>query len=410
MPVMKSPPALRPALMFLFTASAAVIVTNLFASQPLVSLIASGFGPGVAGLVSTLTMLGYAAGLLLLVPLTDLVDNRRLVVWTLLADVAALALAALAGSPALFLVAAFGVGVASTAIQMLVPIAAFLSPEATRGRVVGNIMSGLMLGILLSRPAASLIAGGLGWRAVYAATTAPILAVAVILARYLPRRVPARGPRYRALIASMWTLLVQEPTLRRRALSAALCMACFSVFWTLVALVLAAPPFDLSPHGMALFGLAGAGGAIIAPIAGRLGDRGLTRPATAVAHMCLLAVWGLAAVAGSGRVAWGLAGLVASGLLLDMAAIADQALGRRAINMIRPEASGRMNGLFTGIFFLGGAVGSSLAGAAWVWNGWSAVCAVGAAFALVALAMDVADYVDGRRKWERVLPPGPIMR
>src|SRR5262249_54041469 len=192
---------------------------------------------------------------------------------------------------------------------------------------------------------------------------------------YLPRRVPARGPRYRALIASMWTLLVQEPTLRRRALSAALCMACFSVFWTLVALVLAGPPFELSPHGMALFGLAGAGRAIIAPIAGRPGDRGLTRPATAVAHMCLLAVWGLAAVAGSGRVAWGLAGLVASGLFLDMAAIADQALGRRAINMIRPEASGRMNGLFTGIFFLGGAVGSSPAGGG---RGWRRGGALGA--------------------------------
>ena len=403
MPVTKSPPALGPALTFLFIASTGVIVTNLFASQPLVPLIAPalGLGEGVAGLVPTLTMLGYAAGLLLLVPLTDLIENRKLIVWTLVADVAALSAAALAGSPAVFLAAAFGVGMASSAIQMLVPMAAFLSPEATRGRVVGNIMSGLMVGILLSRPAASLVAGALGWRAVYAVTTVPILAVAVVLSRLLPQRVPDTGPRYGALIASMWTLLVEEPILRRRALSAALCM---------VALVLAAPPFSLSAHGMALFGLAGAGGAIVAPIAGRLGDRGLTRQVTGVAHLGLLVVWGLAAVAGSGRVTWALAGLVAAGLLLDMAAITDQALGRRAINMIRPEARGRMNGLFTGIFFLGGAAGSLLAGAAWAWKGWTAVCAVGAGFALAALAMDVFSYEEGRRKWERVLPPGPIMR
>ncbi|HIH2934881.1 TPA: MFS transporter, partial [Burkholderia cenocepacia] len=263
-PSVAAPPALSTGMTLFFAATVGVIVMDLFAAQPLTGPISADLHlpPGLAGLVAMLPQLGYAAGLALLVPLVDLLENRRLIVATLAVCAAALALPAFTQSGTVFLLATLAAGAASSVIQMLVPMAASMAPEAQRGRAVGNVMSGLMLGILLSRPLASLIAGSAGWRAFYLLAALANAAIAVVLALRLPARTPSITAGYRALLASMGRLLADEPVLRRHALSAALAMAAFSAFWTAVGLRLAQPPFALDLHGIALFAFAGASGAI----------------------------------------------------------------------------------------------------------------------------------------------------
>ncbi|MDV2189587.1 MFS transporter, partial [Burkholderia pseudomallei] len=284
-------PALTPALTMFFSATVGVIVLNLFAAQPLTGPIAAELRlpASLTGLVAMLPQLGYAAGLVLLVPLVDLLENRRLIVTTLAVCAATLALPAVTRSGAVYLAAVFAAGAASSVIQMLVPMAASMAPDERRGRAVGNVMSGLMLGILLSRPLASLIAGAAGWRAFYGAAAAADIAIAAVLAAKLPLRAPQLSTRYAALLRSLWTLVATERVLQRRALSAALSMAAFSAFWTAIGLRLAAAPFDLGLHGIAMFAFAGATGAIVTPFAGLAGDRGRERDALRGAHVAMLA-------------------------------------------------------------------------------------------------------------------------
>lgn len=377
------------------------IALNLVAAQPLVAQIAHALGLGLAasGLVTMATLLGYAAGMLFLVPLTDLVENRRLVLRMLIVDVAALAASAWAPNATVYLLAAFTVGAATSTIQMLVPLVAALASEHERGRVVGNVMSGVMIGILLSRPLASLAAEAFGWRGVFVASALVMAALALVLRRALPVLRPAAGLHYASLVRSLWPLVRSERVLQRHALSAILAFGAFNVFWTIVALRLAQAPFQLGARGIAAFAMAGVGGSVIAPIAGRLGDRGLTRPAKLVMHLLIvgsmLLAW-MAVSAGSSSLALGLALMVAASLLLDVGTVGDQTLGRRAINMIRPEARGRLNGLFTGAFFVGGAGASALAGLAWATGGWGLTCALGAVLGIAALAVSwLAPRSDG---------------
>ncbi|MDR3374701.1 MAG: MFS transporter [Ancalomicrobiaceae bacterium] len=384
-------------LTLVFALAVGTIVLGLFASQPLVGLIGASFSldASQAGLVTTLTLLGYATGLFLLVPLTDLVENRKVIIATLAVDVVALTAIACAPTLMVFLAASFATGMATSAIQMLVPVAARLSSTARRGRVVGNVMSGLMLGILLSRPAASLVAEFVGWRWFYGALAIVVAALTIALACVVPSHRPRTTVSYGRLIGSLWFILRREPVLRRRAAYQALCMGAFGVFWTCVALRLALPPFGLDQTGIALFALSGAAGAVVAPIAGRAGDRGWTRGATLLAHGAVICAMALAEIGGaliSDRAPLvSLAVLAAAAVVLDLGVVGDQTLGRRAINLLHPEARGRINGLFTGLFFLGASVGSGLSGIAWVIAGWPGVCAIGALFGLAALIASVSE-------------------
>jgi predicted MFS family arabinose efflux permease len=386
-------------LQLLFAAAVGITVINLFATQTLIGPIAAALGldARLSGMVAMLPQLGYAAGLVLLVPLADLLENRRLIVRLLMCCALALAAATLSTSGWLFLLAIFLAGAASSAIQIMVPLAALMACEAHRGKVVGNVMSGLMLGILLSRPLASLLVDAGGWRLLYLVLAVSVTVVAITLRRTLPLRQPTAILSYPALIRSLWSLLRSQPVLRRRALTAALAMAAFSLFWTAVALLLTQQPFNMNQRHIALFALAGAAGAIVAPLAGRIGDRGWTRQATLAAHLLMIGALLLAGVAGAG---WGgfaisihpwlaLGMLVLAAIGLDAGVTTDQTLGRRAINLLQPEARGRLNGLFVGIFFIGGALGAASAALAWVAGGWSGVCLAGIAYAAAALIFAV---------------------
>jgi predicted MFS family arabinose efflux permease len=370
-----------------------VIVTNLFAPQILVGLIGPELGMTTqqAGMISTMTLLGYALGLFLLVPLADLVENRRLILRTLCCAVLASLCMALAPTPLLLLVATFILGASCAAIQMLVPLVASMTPPEHRGRVIGEVMSGLMIGILLSRPLASVIADVWNWRAFYLVSAISMAVLTGALAWHLPKLRPAPRARYRMLLASFPKLLKDEPVLCVRAWTAALVMASFTAYWSAIALRLSTAPFNLNARQIAVFALIGAAGAAATPLAGRLGDRGWARPMLVTAHMLVIGSLALCAWAGIIE-SHGMALLVLSigTILFDVAVTSDQTLGRRAINLLRPEARGRLNGLFVGLFFIGGAVGATAAAFAWTFGGWTSVCAVAGLFGLLALLTDFA--------------------
>ncbi|MEK5478720.1 MFS transporter [Paenibacillus sp. FSL R5-0407] len=373
-------------LTLLLAAACGIIVANLYYAQPLVGIISSSIGLSAnsSGLIVTLTQIGYVVGLLFIVPLGDIVDNRRLVVTSLLLTGVALAITAMSKQAAPFLAASFVIGIGSVAAQVLVPFASYLASDASRGRVVGNVMSGLLLGIMLSRPLSSLVADFLGWHAVFALSAAAIIILAIVLSKVLPARKPMTDTRYTALLGSMWHLLCTTPILRRRAAYHAFVFATFSLFWTTVPLLLSGPVFHFSQINIALFALVGVAGAIAAPIAGRLADRGWTKPATWIALATVAGSMLLPLMFRTGSIT-GIVILVVSAILLDAGVSANLVLGQRALFSLSPEIRSRLNGLFMAIFFFGGAIGSAIGGWTYATGGWSAVLWIGMAFPIAAL-------------------------
>lgn len=374
-------------LIILLAAACGIIVANLYYSQPLVGIISESIGLSAtsAGLIVTLTQLGYVIGLLFIVPLGDIVENRKLVFIALLLTGIALAITAVIKQPTPFLAASFFIGLGSVAAQVLVPFASYLASDSSRGRVIGNVMSGLLLGIMLSRPLSSLAANYFGWNSIFALSAIAVILLAFVLLKVLPERRPSTDTSYTGLIGSMWHLFKTTPILRRRAAYHALVFASFSLFWTTVPLFLADNPiFHFSQKEIALFALVGVAGAIASPIAGRLADRGWTQPATVIALATVFVSMLLPQLIHTDSNT-GIVILVISAILLDAGVSANLVLGQRTIFSLSPEFRSRLNGLFMAIFFFGGATGSAIGGLTYAKEGWSAVIWVGAAFPLIAI-------------------------
>ena len=367
---------------FLLAVACGLIVANLYYAQPLVGPISASLGlsPEAAGLIVTMAQMGYVAGLLLIVPLGDLFENRNLVLCVI--GVAAVALfgAALSTQPLPFLFAALLIGLGSVAVQILIPYAAHLAPEAARGRVVGDVTTGLMIGIMLARPASSFIASISSWHVVYVFSGTVMVVLAIVLFCALPRRTPKAQIRYGALLASMGLLFMTTPILRRRALYQAFLFGAFSLFWTTIPLLLAGPEFHMSQRGIALFALAG----VAAPIAGRLADRGWSRAATGAAMLISALAFVLTLVGEAGSTT-SLVLLVAAAILLDFGVQGNVVLGYRALFMLGAEYRSRLNGLYMATFFLAGAAGSGVGAWAFARGGWELASCVGLALPVAAL-------------------------
>jgi predicted MFS family arabinose efflux permease len=370
-----------------FAFACALIVANLYYAQPLTAVIGRSLGIDAAlvGLVVTLTQLGYGSGLIVLVSLADVAENRRLVLSALAGLTVALIAAALSTRPAMFLLAAYAIGFCSAATQILVPFAAHLAPERQRGRTVGAVMSGLLVGIMLARPVSSLFAARFGWHAIFWMSASASLCLAVFLRFVLPQRRPDHGGLgFRDVLRSLSALLREEPLLRRRAFYQAMAFAGFSLFWTAIPLVLGGPRFAMGQSGLALFALVGAGGALAAPVAGRLADLGLVRVGTRLA----LATIALCFVLTIGAVQLRSVALLALvAVLLDAGVQTNQVLSLRVIYSLRPEARGRLNALFMTIVFAFGGAASILATVLLHAGGWPAVALAGAACATLALVL-----------------------
>lgn len=385
----------RSRLVVLFAFACGAIVANLYYAQPLIGPIVASTGmlPETAGLVVTLTQIGYGLGLIFLVPLGDLVDTRRLVVTLICLVTAGLLVIATSQAAGIFLAASFFVGIACVAVQVLVPYSARLATEQEQGRVIGQVMSGLLFGILLARPIASFLAGFFGWHAIFWCSAVVMLILLVPLWRFIPAEAGHSRPvgtdgsawaRYRALMATLWPLLRSTPVLRRRAIYQAGMFGAFSLFWTAVPLLLAGPLYGFSQHGIAAFALAGASGALVTPWVGRLADRGWTRAMSAGALIIGVVSFAIAAGGLLGGAA-GVALLVLAAALLDVGVSTSLVCGQRAIYALSSASRARLNGLFMALFFVGGALGSAVAGWAWARNGWLLTLALGAIFVLLPL-------------------------
>ena len=391
------------ATILLLAASCGLIVANIYYAQPLIGPIAASLGLArqAAGLIVTMTQIGYGAGLAFLVPLGDLVENRKIVIVCVALCAMALASATLAGSPAAFLASAFAIGLGSAAVQIIVPLAAHLAPDAIRGRIVGAVMSGLMIGIMAARPVASFIASQSSWRTVFALSAGLMAALGLVLSRMLPVHEPKASMSYFKLLASMGRLAAATPILRLRAFYQSCLFAAFSLFWTTTPLLLAGPDYGLTQRGIALFALAGVSGAVAAPLAGRLADRGFSRLATGAAIVLVaLAFWATMTGQGSTRA---LSVLVVAAVAIDFGVQANVVLGLRAIFALAPEARGRLNGIYIATFFLAGALGSAVGAWAYAEGGWTLASRIGLALPLIALARFVFRLAMGRGA--PLLPP-----
>ncbi len=373
-------------LTLLLATACGLMAANIYYAQPLVGPISEtlGLSPGAAGLIVTMTQIGYVVGLLLIVPLGDLVENRKLVLSVMSLGALALAGAALSKHPLPFLIASLLIGLGSVAIQILIPYSAHLAPEARRGEVVGNVTTGLMLGVMLARPLASFITAVSSWHVVYVVSTVAIIALAVVIRRSMPKRMPTASLRYSELLASMVRLATTLRILQRRAFYQACLFGAFSLFWTTVPLYLAGPDFHLSQGGIGLFALAGVAGAIAAPIAGRIADRGRSRVATGAALAIVALSFLLPHFIAAGS-SLSLILLGASAILLDFGAQANLVLGQRALFVLGAEYRSRLNGLYMATFFTAGAIGSALGGWAYAQGGWALASWIGFAFPVAAL-------------------------
>jgi predicted MFS family arabinose efflux permease len=378
---------MTPAMVTLFAFCCGVIVANLYYAQPIIGLIAPdiGLSATTASLTVSLTQVGYAIGLFFIVPLADLVENRRLLIATTLLSAISLAVATVVRDAGVFLLVSLLIGFASVSVQILVPLAAHFAPDATRGRVVGNVMGGLMLGILLSRPFASFVADHFGWHAVFGIATVFMIAISTLFAWLMPRRQPDHRATYGSLLRSLFTLVAKLPALRRRSFYQGCMFASFSLFWTAAPLELT-HRYGLSQSGIAVFALIGALGAIAAPVAGRMADAGHTRIGT-LAALVLAAVgyWAVIAVPSLGVV-----GLVCTGVLLDFCVQMNMVLGQREIYALDAASRGRLNALYVTSIFIGGAFGSLIASPLYAHFGWTGAVVAGSALPLIALVRFVA--------------------
>ncbi|MGH9132105.1 MAG: MFS transporter [Acidimicrobiales bacterium] len=377
-------------LVLIFAVACGASVANLYYAQPILHTIARSFGTGsgTAGLVVTLSQIGYAAGLALLVPLGDLVSRRHLVPIVLVVTTGGLLVSALAPDIGVLIAVALVVGAGSVVAQVLVPMAASLADDENRGQVVGTVMSGLLLGILLARTVSGLVAGVSSWRVAYVTGATLTIVTAVVLGRVLPPEKQRPRLSYGALLGTTVRLIFDEPLLRSRAAFGALGFAAFSVFWTTMAFLLAGAPYHYGDLTIGLFGLVGAGGALCANFAGRWADRGLTKTTTFAFAACMgisfLFLW-------YGR--HNLVMLIVGIAVLDIGVQGLQVTNQSMIYRLAPELRGRLTSAYMVCYFAGGAVGSALGSSIYAWDHWAGVCVLGATIGILTTLAAVTDAI-----------------
>jgi predicted MFS family arabinose efflux permease len=402
----RSPGQLSRALVALMAVATGAVVANLYYAQPLLHRVAGTFDsrPGATSWVITATQVGYAAGLLLVVPLGDLHPRRALVVRLYCVAAAALVACALAPSLWLFALASLAVGGASVAGQVMIPFAADLAPEERRGRVVARIMSGLLLGILLARTVSGFVAQATGgWRAIYWLSAALMVVFALVLWRALPSEGARPHRSYLSLVGSSLSLLATEPVLRHRAWHGAVAFGAFSALWTTLAFLLSGSPYHYSAAVIGLFGLVGAGGIVAANVAGKLADSARVTLTTIAAGVLLTSSFVLL---WAGRTS--LAALIVGIVVLDMGTQGMQITNQAVIYALRPDARSRITSAYMVCYFIGGAAGSVSAGTLYDSHGWAGVCLLGAGFGVATLALSAYENWRALSRGER-LPSANVL-
>lgn len=370
-------------ILLLMSISAGVVVANLYYNQPLLELMARSFktAPRWIGLVPTLTQIGYAVGMLLFIPLGDVADRRRLILTMSVLSIGALIVTALAPSFLVLSVASLAVGVFSIVPQLLVPLAAYLARAEERGRAVGDVMSGLLIGILVARTIAGTVGEHLGWRAMYWVASGLMALVTIAMWAMLPRVRGEADHSYLELQRSLLRLIKTEPVLREAAFVGAMLFGTFSAFWATLVFLLANPPYHYGSQVAGLFGLVGVAGAAAAPIAGRMADKRDRRANLRVAIVVVMVAFVVLLV-------WPhkLWALVVGVILLDAGVQSGQVTNQSRIYSLTPEAHNRLNTVYMVTYFVGGALGSAVGTFAWDHWRWTGVAATGLILCAAAMA------------------------
>ena len=364
----KTTQGLSPALILLMSVATGLAVASNYYAQPLLDTIARAFNLSAssAGFIVTAAQLGYAAGLLFLVPLGDMFERRMLIVSMTLLAAGGMLITASSQSLTMMIIGTALTGLFSVVAQILVPLAATLASPEKRGKVVGTIMSGLLLGILLARTVAGLLASLGGWRTVYWVASVLMVIMALALWRGLPKVKQENHLNYPQLLASVFSLFTQDKLLRTRALLGCFTFANFSILWTSMAFLLAAPPFNYSEGVIGLFGLAGAAGALGARPAGGLADKGKSHLTTSAGLVLLLLSW---AAIWFGHIS--VLALIVGILVLDLTVQGVHITNQTVIYRVKPEARNRLTAGYMTSYFIGGAAGSLISASAWQHAGWS---------------------------------------
>jgi predicted MFS family arabinose efflux permease len=377
---------LRRPLVLLMAIAAGMTVANLYYAQPLLEELSRFFhvSHSAIGIAAMLIQVGYALGLLFLVPLGDIRERRSLIITVLLCSIGALLLISFSSGMGLFLFSSLLLGTTSIVPQLVVPFAAQLAPPHERGKAIGNVMSGLLIGILLSRTLSGVVGTALGWRAVYRLAAAMSVLLAIAFSLTLPRSRPDSAMGYGALMRSIGSLFRSERVLREASLVSAGMFGAFSAFWTTLSFLLKSPVYNLGAEVAGLFGLIGVAGALTASVVGRATDRVSPRFTltiaillSALSYICL------------GALGHRIAALVGGVIALDIGMASGHISNQARIYALDPAARNRINAVYMVTNFIGGASGSLLGAFSWGLLGWHGVCAVELAFIAVAAAVHV---------------------
>lgn len=378
-------------LVLIMAITCGTVVANLYYNQPLLAVIAQSLqAPSHAtGWIPMLTQIGYAVGIFLLVPLGDLMERRRLILTMLVFTSVALGAAAVSLNLAWLLVASLAIGITSISAQLIIPLAAQLANPLQRGRIVGTVMSGVLIGILLARTVSGFVGASLGWRAMYWLASGLMIVLAVVLSRMLPKSQPSLRVSYPQLVGSLFKLIQQQPILREASLAGAMSFGAFNAFWSTLVFFLAQPPYHYGSEVTGLFGLVGVVGAAAAPVVGKMADK--RNPKITVAL-------GLLMTSLSFLILWvfgyQIVGLIVGVILLDLGAQSTHISNQTRIFSLPLEFHSRLNALYMTFSFMGGALGSFLGAYAWSRWQWHGVCAI----ALLMLGVAFVTFIKRRRQ------------
>jgi predicted MFS family arabinose efflux permease len=366
----------------LFAVAGGAAVGNLYWAQPILHTIADGFGitQGTAGLLITLTQIGYALGVFFLVPLGDIVNRKAMIPAFMLMAAIMLGVSAFAPNFPVLVITLTLVGVSTVSGQLLAPLAGDLATDEQRGHVLGTVASGLLLGILIARAISGIVTDLLGWRALYGIVSVAMLVLALVMYRALPALEPRTRVRYGSLLASVLRTYVTSPTARWTGAIGAAAMGVFTLYWTGMTFLLTAEPFGFSATQIGLISLVGIVGALAAQRVGRLYDRGLALPVIAIGLLVAIAAFVISGAAPRSVVA-----VVVSIALFSVGVQAVQVMTQTRMMSIDPAARSRLNTLFVVGNFIGGSIGSALASSLWSAGGWPLV--MGSASSILALAL-----------------------
>ena len=384
----KKHPELTTFTLWIMTVATGLIVANLYYNQPLLADIARTFNTSKAkaGQVSMVTQLGYATGLFFLAPLADMLKRKRMMMVIFVFIILSLLLTALSQSINLLIFASFLLGTSSMLPQLLVPMTAHLAKPSERGKKIGVVMSGLLIGILLSRTFSGIIAGYYGWRAVFYIAAGIMLVIWLLIGLFLPEVEPDHEGSYRQLMASMIDLVKREPSLRIAALRGALCFACFSAFWSTIVFLLN-QNFNMGSNVAGEFGLVGAFGALAAGLMGRLSDKMDAYKLSGFTLLLILISFIVFYFSGHSII-----GLIVGVTLMDMGVQATHISNQAIIFALRPEARNRINTIYMVTYFLGGSAGTFFATQLWKNYQWNGVCAIGVIISIVTLIIHFLNH------------------